>query len=317
MSNEASAHFFFAVSAPISPKSVKFEDEIARDRRRQAALQAQQYERIRQQMAPPRDGDQESRRTSAFQQTKAAAAGSHYAVPHASRHQSVPTRGVAPPPPHPQYGVYDMDEQLEIAQHPRESTSPRRVVPTALVVLPPPQRIGVLQQQISEQLRQQQHSTEATLGGGGQPTPPSQQLSPSLTASQHSTTAASSPPSVPSPQRPQPPQHRSLQTAVANVAAAAQHSPPSPHHHHHHHHHHHQSHQQQQHQHQQQQQQHRFQPILLAPISPTSTATPAARLHAPQSPRATAAVQQLSPRSPMGASSPQLSSSEVDRSRGQ
>lgn len=121
----------FAVSAPVSPKSVKFQDEIARDLRRQQQKQAP----AQQSIGP--------RRSSAFQPPSSNA---QYAVPHTHRHQSVPAQKQQPNP----YDEFDEEE-------PVQQRSLHQPLPEHFAPLPPPQRIGVLQQKASEQLQNQQN----------------------------------------------------------------------------------------------------------------------------------------------------------------
>ncbi|KAI6221558.1 Copine domain-containing protein [Aphelenchoides besseyi] len=119
------------MSVPVSPKSVKFQDEIARDLRRK---QQQEYANQQQFVPPPGIGP---RRSSAFQPT------AHYAVPHSQRHQSVPLQQSA-------LGQYD---QFHEPTAPVQQ--PSRLPPQQFAPLPPPTRIGVLQKQATEQLQNQ------------------------------------------------------------------------------------------------------------------------------------------------------------------
>lgn len=122
------------MSAPISPKSVKFQDEIARDLRRQQQIQQQQQRQV-----PPHQNIG-PRRSSAFQPTASA----QYAVPHAHRHQSVPAQQQQ----HNDYDGFVLEEPVE------QTRSLHQPVPKHFAPLPPAQRIGVLQQQVSQQMQQ-------------------------------------------------------------------------------------------------------------------------------------------------------------------
>ncbi|KAI6179101.1 Copine domain-containing protein [Aphelenchoides besseyi] len=121
------------MSVPVSPKTVKFQDEIARDLRRK---QQQEYANQQQFVPPPGIGP---RRSSAFQPT------AHYAVPHSQRHQSVPLQQSA-------LGQYD---QFHEPTAPVQQQQQSRLPPQQFAPLPPPTRIGVLQKQATEQLQNQ------------------------------------------------------------------------------------------------------------------------------------------------------------------
>lgn len=121
------------MSAPVSPKTVKFQDEIARDLRRQ-----QQLQQLQQRPAPTQQSIG-PRRSSAFQPPSSNV---QYAVPHAHRHQSVPAQQ--------QNNHYDEF----VSEEPAEPRSLHQHVPQHYAPLPPAQRIGVLQQQVGKQLTQ-------------------------------------------------------------------------------------------------------------------------------------------------------------------